>query len=304
MSFGYSECSLCARNCGVNREGGELGFCSMSADAEIARAALHFWEEPPISGECGSGTVFFVGCSLGCVFCQNRDISRAISSTERGKRVTDSELADIMLTLQSKGAHNINFVTPTHFAPTVVESVKIARSRGLTVPIVYNTGSYDSLESITALADTVDVYLVDYKFHREATAEKMARAEDYPTVARKVIEAAVKQKGSAVFENGLMKSGVIVRLLLLPGHVAEAKLAVKYLYESYGDKIYISLMNQYTPMPNMSPPLDRKVTDAEYSELVDYAIKKGVKNAFIQEGGTAEESFIPPFDLTGAESEV
>ena len=304
MSFGYNDCRLCARNCGVNRERGELGFCAMSADVEIARAALHFWEEPPISVSKGSGTVLFVGCSLGCSFCQNRDISRASSESKRGKRITESRLADIMLNLESQGAHNINFVTPTHFAPSVISATRIARSRGLSLPIVYNTGSYDSKETVEALDGTVDVYLVDYKFHRESTAKNMAHAADYPDTAREVIASAIKQKGSAVIENGIMKSGVIVRILLLPGHVAEAKLAVKYLYEAYGDKIYISLMNQYTPMPDMPSPLDRRVTAAEYDELCDYAIKKGIKNAFIQEGGTAEESFIPPFDLTGVESEA
>ena len=267
----------------------------MSAEPTLARAALHMWEEPIISGDRGSGTVFFSGCSLGCVFCQNR----AISDGEVGKALPDSRIADIMLELEAQGAHNINFVTPTHFAPMVISSVRLARERGMTIPIVYNTSSYDSVECIKMLADTVDIYLADYKYHLPRTAEKLAHAKNYPEVARAAIAEMVKQKPTPIIEDGIMREGVIVRILLLPGHVAEAKLAVKYIYETYGDSVYISLMSQYTPMPNMEAPLDRRVTVTEYSELVDYAAEKGITHAFIQEGEAASESFIPAFDLTG-----
>ena len=300
MKTEYENCLLCGRACGAKRASGELGYCGMSSAPSVARAALHMWEEPPISGTRGSGTVFFSGCSLGCIFCQNHEISGG----EVGREVTDGRLAEIMLELMAKGAHNINFVTPTHFAPSVVSSVALARSRGMSLPIVYNTSSYDSEECIRMLDGTVDIYLADYKYHLSRTALALARAENYPEVARAAIREMVRQKPTPVIEDGIMRSGVIVRLLLLPGHVAEAKLAVKHLHEAYGDSVYISLMSQYTPMPNMPPPLNRRVTEAEYDELCDYAIKKGVINAFIQEGGTAEESFIPPFDLTGVEREV
>ncbi len=277
----------------MNREAGELGYCGMGVFPVCARSALHMWEEPVISGTCGSGAIFFSGCSLGCSFCQNAKISGGV-----GIELTSERIAKIMLQREKEGAHNINFVTPTHFAPTVKESVLAARSMGLKIPIVYNTGSYDTQETLEMLEDVVDIYLPDFKYFRKSTAKEYANAEDYPETARLAISEMVRQKPHSVIENGLMRSGVIVRVLLLPGHVAEAKLIVKYLLEEYGDKIYISLMNQYTPMPGMKPPLGRPVTREEYRELVEYALKKGLKNGFTQEHGTAKESFIPDFDNT------
>ena len=292
----YKNCTLCARACGTDRTAGMVGFCGMQDTPFIARAALHRWEEPIISGECGSGTVFFSGCSLSCVFCQNREISHG----GFGKRVTEDELADIMLKLQNDGAHNINFVTPTHFAPSIINSVKIAGEKGLLLPIVYNTGSYDAISTIRSLAGTVDVYLPDLKYYKNNTAEKYSSAPDYVEVARAAIDEMVKQVGEPqISPDGLIKRGVVVRILLLPGHLAEAKLSVKYLLNKYGDKIYISLMNQYTPMPGMCGELSRRVSHEEYEELCDYAVRCGLKNGFFQDYGTAEDSFIPPFDLTG-----
>ena len=289
----YSPCEICARKCGVDRTSGEIGFCRSSDKMKITRAALHYWEEPIISGTRGSGTVFFSGCSLGCIYCQNSKISRA----SVGREVTPTDLAAEMLRLEREGAHNINFVTPTHFAPSIKETVSIAREMGLSVPIVYNTGSYDTQETIRALEGTVDIYLPDLKYYRTVSAEKLSFAKDYPDVARTAIAEMVRQHPNPVIEDGIMRSGVVVRILLLPSHVAEAKLSLKYLYDTYGDSIYISLMNQYTPMPGMKSPLDRTVTNAEYSELVSYAERLGVVNAFIQEGGTQKESFIPDFEL-------
>jgi putative pyruvate formate lyase activating enzyme len=204
-----------------------------------------------------------------------------------------------MLELQQKGAHNINLVTPTHYAPSVKEAVRIAGERNLHLPIVYNTSSYDSIHTIMGLNETVDVYLADLKYVTEKSARELSFAENYPSAAKAAIAEMVKQKGSAVVENGIMRSGVIVRILLLPGKVAEAKLALSYILSEYGDDVYVSLMSQYTPMPNMKPPLDRRVTKREYGELCDYALKKGLQNGFIQEGGAASESFIPPFDMSG-----
>ena len=289
----YSRCELCARRCGVDRTDGKVGFCRSSDKMKITRAALHFWEEPIISGTRGSGTVFFSGCSLGCVYCQNAKISRA----SLGREVSHDELAAEMLRLEREGAHNINFVTPTHFAPGIAESVKIARKLGLCVPVVYNTGSYDTKETVRSLEGLVDIYLPDLKYYRAESAEKLSYAKDYPLVAREAIAEMVRQKPTPVIKDGIMQSGVIVRILLLPSHVAEAKLSLKYLYDTYGDNIYISLMNQYTPMQGMKSPLDRTVTNAEYSELVRYAERIGVVNAFIQEGGTQQESFIPDFEV-------
>ena len=291
----YEKCTLCARNCGVDRSRA-VGFCRMNDELVISRAALHHWEEPPISGTRGSGAIFFTGCSLGCVFCQNR----RISSGRNGKAVTVERLADIMLDLQTDGAHNINLVTPTHFVPSVKDAIDTAREGGLNIPIVYNTGSYDSRETLDSLNGYVNIYLPDFKYFLPKTAKKYSSAEDYPSVAKAAIEKMVEQVGAPKFDSeGIMTSGVIVRILLLPSHVAEAKLALKYLHDTYGDKIYVSLMNQYTPMEGMQKPLDRRVSREEYRSLVEYAERIGLKNGFTQEFGTAKESFIPEFDLTG-----
>ena len=289
----YKSCELCARRCRVDRTNGAVGFCKSLDTVKITRAALHHWEEPIISATRGSGTIFFSGCSLGCIYCQNAAISRA----SVGRELSVEELAREMLRLESEGAHNINFVTPTHFAPGIADAIREARTLGLRVPIVYNTGSYDTVNTVRMLDGLVDIYLPDLKYYRAETAKKLSYASDYPAVARSAIAEMVRQRPTPVIEEGIMRSGVIVRVLLLPSHVAEAKLTVKYLYDTYKDDVYISLMNQYTPMPNMTSPLDRTVTKSEYSELVSYAEKIGVVNAFIQEGGTQSESFIPEFTV-------
>lgn len=291
----YKKCNLCARRCGVDRTV-SAGYCKMKNEIYLSRAALHFWEEPPISGERGSGAIFYAGCSLSCIYCQNREISRG----RAGKAVTMERLCEIMLDLQRQGAHNINFVTPTHYIPSVADAIKLARSKGLTIPIVYNTGSYDTPEALKILEGLVDIYLPDLKYYTSKTAGEYSNALDYPEVARDAIAEMYRQVGRAQMDGeGMMTRGVIVRILLLPGHVAEAKLSLKYLMDTYGDNIYISLMNQYTPMPDMPSPLNRRVTRDEYEQLLDYAEKLGLKNGFTQEFGTASESFIPPFDNTG-----
>ena len=291
----YKECRLCHRNCGVDRTQ-KVGFCNMTDEIYLSRAALHYWEEPPISGTRGSGTIFFSGCSLSCIFCQNREISRG----RIGKTVTIERLSDIMVKLQSEGAHNINLVTPTHYIPSIAEAIRIAKIKGLSVPIVYNTGSFDTVESLKLLDGLVDIYLPDYKYYSSKTAMSYSNAPAYPEVAKSAIAEMVRQVGEPCFgEDEIMTQGVIVRLLLLPGHVAEAKLSLKYLLDTYGDRIYISLMNQYTPITDMKPPLNRRVTKEEYESLLDYAIKINLTNGFIQEYGTAKESFIPPFNCEG-----
>ena len=291
----YKSCSLCQRNCMVDRTK-KHGYCGMKDELFVSRAALHFWEEPPISGSKGSGTIFFSGCSLSCIYCQNQAISRG----RIGKNISLDRLSQIMLELEEKGAHNINLVTPTHFVPSIAEAIKAARKMGLSIPIVYNTGSYDSISALKMIDGLVDIYLPDFKYYTEKASLKFSNAKDYPSVAKEAIAEMVRQVGSPSFdENGIMTKGVIVRMLLLPGHVAEAKLSLKYLIETYGDKIYISLMNQYTPMVGMKPPLNRPVTRDEYRQLVDYAEKLGLKNGFTQEFGTAKESFIPEFNCDG-----
>lgn len=291
----YKKCDLCARNCLVDRTE-KIGYCKMPSELYLSRAALHFWEEPPISGSCGSGTIFFSGCSLSCVYCQNREISRG----RNGKAITIDRLAEIMLNLQRDRAHNINLVTPTHYIPSIAQAIKAAKEAGLTIPIVYNTGSYDNVSALKILDGLVDIYLPDLKYYTEKSSLEFSSAKDYPIVARGAIAEMMRQVGDPEFDQeGIMRRGVIVRILLLPGRVAEAKLSLKYLIDTYGDKIYISLMNQYTPMPGMKSPLNRPVSRDEYNDLLDYAEKLGVKNGFAQEFGTAKESFIPPFDNTG-----
>lgn len=289
----YKSCNICERRCGVDRSRGFLGFCGSDATPRVAHADMHMWEEPIISGDRGSGTIFFSGCSLGCVFCQNRDISRA----NLGMSVTHSDLADIMLSLYNRGAHNINFVTPTHFAPSVIEAVEISRSRGLDIPIVYNTGSYDTVETVKALDRTVDIYLPDYKYVRASTAKKLSGAQNYPEVAFSAISEMVRQRGGPIITDGLMRSGVIVRILLLPNHTAEAKLGVRRIYDSFGSSVYMSLMCQYTPLSGMEHPLDRRVTLEEYNQLVSYAERIGVTNAFVQEPASASDTYIPKFNM-------
>lgn len=199
--------------------------------------------------------------------------------------------------LRSHGAHNVNFVTPTHYAPSVALAIDEARRRGFDLPIVYNTGSYDSTEALALMRGRVDVYLPDLKYYKASTAKQLSLAPDYVTVARSAIDKMVEDKPTPSIENGIMTSGVIVRVLLLPSHLAEAKLSVKYLYEKYANSIYISLMSQYTPMPGLPAPLDRRVTNREYTELVDYAERLGVVNAFVQEPDSSGQSFIPHWDL-------
>lgn len=287
-------CNLCNRKCNIDRTSG-FGYCGQGETVRIARASLHMWEEPCISGEEGSGTVFFTGCSLKCVYCQNSKIALG----DKGYELSIDELAKTFLELKSKGANNINLVTPTHFVPQIVKALDIAKREGLDIPIVYNTGSYDTVETIKLLDGYVDIYLPDMKYASAELARKYSNAKDYPDVAKKAIAEMVRQVGEPVFDEntGLMKKGVIVRHLVLPGFIGDSKEVIKYLYETYGDNIYISIMNQYTPLPHVKayPEIDRKLTEEEYDEVVDYAIDFGVVNGFIQEGETASESFIPEF---------
>ncbi len=293
-----NKCEICPRKCGANRLCGGKGFCYGGEFVKVARAALHFWEEPCISGEEGSGTVFFSGCTMRCVFCQNREISRG----EAGKEISVERLAEIFLELQGKNANNINLVTPMHYAPQITAALDIARKKGLTLPVVWNTGGWELKSSVAAVKDYADIWLTDFKYFSDTLAKKFSKADNYFAVADAALRQMVAQTGEAVFdENGMMKKGVIVRHLMLPGHLEDTKKVLRYLWESYGDKIWISIMNQYTPLcENVGyPELSRRVTDEEYDAAIEYALSLGIENAFVQEGGTAEESFIPPFDLEG-----
>lgn len=294
-----SKCNICPRKCNVDRLNGKKGVCNVSGnDIFVARASLHMWEEPCISGEKGSGTIFFSGCNLKCVYCQNHDISRGIS----GKGITVERLSEICIELQKKGANNINLVTPTHYALHIMEAVKMAKEKGLKIPVVYNSSGYESKETLELLRNIIDIYLVDFKYINKETAIRYSKAEDYPDVVKAAVETMYMNVGEPVFdEYGIMKKGVIVRHLLLPSHVKEAKQIVTYLYKKYGNRLYLSLMNQYTPAGSLIsyPEINRKVTKKEYERLIDYAIELGIQNCFIQEGETALESFIPAFDGEG-----
>lgn len=342
------KCTLCPRNCAVSRADGETGICGQTKELKVARAALHYWEEPCISGKRGSGAVFFSGCALHCVFCQNHNIANGTA----GKVISPERLCEIFLELQEKGANNINLVTPGHFVPQIIPALEQAKRQGLILPVVYNTSSYESVDTIRRLDGLVDVYLPDFKYMSPELSAKYSHAADYSEAAKAALAEMVRQTGEPEFapekeaeiesgqrqpedgESGsggesrqkeqeavspsgkagadcgvddpieagwLMKRGVIVRHLLLPGCVTDSKAVIKYLYETYGDTIYISIMNQFTPLAGLErySELNRRVTDEEYEEVVDYAIGLGVERGFIQEGDTAEESFIPEFDCEG-----
>ena len=295
------KCDLCPRKCLVDRKKGEKGICGQTENLKVARAALHFWEEPCISGDAGSGAVFFSGCPLHCVFCQNENIANGTV----GKEISLERLVDIFLELQEKRANNINLVTPGHFVPQIVKALDQARKEGLTLPVVYNTSSYETVDTIKMLEGYVDIYLPDFKYMSPGLSKKYSHAPDYAEVAKAAIAEMVRQTGKAVFVNGdednLILRGTIVRHLTLPGCMEDSMQILKYLHETYGDTIYISIMNQFTPLSNLEkyPELNRKITDEEYETLVDYAIEIGIENGFVQEGDTAEESFIPAFDCEG-----
>lgn len=294
----YENCLLCPRKCGINRSTGQTGVCGVSAEIRVARAALHYWEEPCISGEKGSGAVFFSGCSLHCVFCQNREISDG----KAGKVISKERLSDIFLELKAKGANNINLVTPGQYIPDIVWAVNDARRRGMELPIVYNTSGYEDAKELKLLEGIVDVYLPDFKYMDSALSAKYSRAKDYPSVAKQALSEMVRQQPRVVIDDatGLIQKGVIVRQLLLPGHVNDAKAILKYLHDTYQNSIYISMMSQFTPIALKDyPEINRTVTGREYERLIDYAIKIGITNAFIQEGNVAKDSFIPAFDCEG-----
>ena len=299
----YRNCRLCPRECKVDRRAGKTGFCGMTSEVMAARAALHFWEEPCISGTEGSGAVFFSGCTLRCVFCQNHEIAAGAV----GKPVTEERLSRIFLELQEKGANNINLVTATQFLPTVIPALQHAKKMGLTIPIVYNTGGYEKVETLRLLEELVDIWLPDCKYRSAELAARYSRAADYPETVKTALAEMVRQTGVPLFDRrGMMKKGVIVRHLVLPGCVSDSKDVLEYLWDTFGNQIYVSIMSQYTPLPHVAayPEINRKVTDEEYEEIVDYARFLGMSQVYIQEGGCVGESFIPPFNYEGIERNV
>ncbi len=294
MSNILKSCTLCPRNCKVNRYE-QFGYCKAPGKLKLALASLHNWEEPCISGDFGSGTIFFSNCNMGCVYCQNYKISSGY-----GKMITVKRFAQICIELQNKKAHNINLVTPTPYVPLIIKGIREAKILGLYIPIVYNTSSYENVETIKMLDQTVDIYLADLKYYEDKYAVKYSNTSNYFEYATKAIEEMYNQVGTPIIENGLMKKGIIVRVLLLPGLLEDAKKIIKYLYDKYRDDIFISIMNQYTPVRKLKfEELNNKVSEESYNELINYACDLGITNAFIQEGETQLESFIPNFNKQG-----
>lgn len=288
-----NNCNLCPRHCGINRNNSELGFCRAGNKLKIARHSLHMWEEPCISGDKGSGTIFFSNCNLKCIFCQNY----YISTENNGSLYTVEEFADMCIDLQNRGALNINLVTPTHFVPLIIDGLKLAKEKGLTIPIVYNTSSYENVETLKLLEGIVDIYLPDLKYIDNNISKKYSGIDDYFEVATKAIKEMYREQPKCIFnKDGIMQKGVIVRHLLLPGMENDSKKILKYLYDTYKNNIYISIMNQYTPVRTLKyKELNKKVDENVYNDVIDYAWDIGIRNAFTQEEGTQKESFIPDF---------
>ena len=292
------KCNLCPRKCYVNRLDGELGFCRASKDVKIAKVTLHNWEEPCISGTLGSGTVFFSNCNLKCVFCQNHEISHEGT----GKIVSINRLSEIFLEQQENGAHNINLVTPTHYVPQIIAALKLAKGKGLTIPILYNSNGYENIDTIKALSGFIDVYLPDLKYYKEKYAVKYSNAPNYFNTARTVITEMISQVGEAKFNNdGIIQKGVLIRHLMLPGLLFDSKKIIDFIYSTFNDSVYISLMNQYTPMyeANKYPEISKPLNTNHYDTLIDYCIDLGITKCFIQESGTSSTAFVPNFDLSG-----
>ncbi len=302
LTESMTDCHLCPRKCHVNRHDGQVGFCGQTDRLYAARASLHFWEEPYISGFAGSGTVFFSGCNMKCVFCQNHNIALG----QNGRFISSERLSEIFLELQEKGAHNINLVTPTHFTPQIACALENAKMQGLTIPIVYNTSSYEEVDSLKQLDGLIDIYLPDLKYYAAELSLLFSQAADYFEKATAAIAEMHRQVGAPLLSTApsdtiLMKRGVIVRHLLLPGQTKDSKKILRYLHETYGNDIYVSIMNQYTPISQVAhiPTLNRKVTHEEYQRVLKFAQTIGIENGFYQEGDTAKESFIPEFDGEG-----
>lgn len=293
------KCTLCPRNCNVDRTSSSLGFCNATDKVKIARASLHFWEEPCISGTKGSGTVFFSNCNLKCVFCQNHKISHG----GFGKEISIEKLSSIFLNLQDRGAHNINLVTPTHYAFQIIKALDLAKKNGLSIPILYNSNGYEKESTIESLKGYIDVYLPDFKYFNDKYAIKYSNCKNYFKYASSSIEKMYMQVGAPSFDSkGLIKKGVIIRHLMLPGLLFDSKKIVDYIYSKFKDNVYLSIMNQYTPIDSLTnkyPEINKTLNPKHYKSFINYCAELGIKNAFIQDSESSSEKFIPDFDLRG-----
>lgn len=286
------KCNICPRKCGADRSI-NTGVCSVGEEIKIARAAPHFWEEPCISGTKGSGTVFFSGCNMKCVFCQNYEIS----SGGKGKVVTPDRLTEIYYELIEQGVHNINLVTPTHFSEQIIKTLE----KPLPVPVVYNSGGYDCVETLRMFEGKVQIYLPDLKYMSSALAEKYSKAKDYPEVAKKAIREMFRQTGEFILDDdGIMQKGVVIRHLMLPGQLENTLDVIDWVSDEFGDKVIFSLMSQFTPNENCTlPELQQTITQEEYNKAVDYMYLCGIENAYVQDFSSAKKEYTPPFDFSG-----
>lgn len=294
----YKNCSICPRNCHIDRTKGQIGYCQSGHEIKAALASVHMWEEPPISGSCGSGTIFFSGCNLRCVFCQNY----TISSENSGKTISTERLSEIMLEQQARGVHNINLVTATHFIPSIIKAVQKAKNNGLKIPIVYNTGGYEKVESIKMLEGTVDIYLPDIKYFSTELSLKYSGASDYFDYASEAVLEMYHQTGNNIYDdNGIMKSGVIIRHMIMPSHKEDSYKVLDWIRDNIGTEACVSLLSQYTPAYNAEKykEINRKLMSLEYTRVIEHFFDIGLKNGFMQEKSSAESKYTPIFDLSG-----
>ena len=294
----YKNCSICPRNCRIDRTKGQIGYCQSGHEIKAALASVHMWEEPPISGSCGSGTIFFSGCNLRCVFCQNY----TIISENSGKTISTERLSEIMLEQQARGVHNINLVTATHFIPSIIKAVQKAKNNGLKIPIVYNTGGYEKVESIKMLEGTVDIYLPDIKYFSSELSLKYSGASDYFSYASEAVLEMYRQTGNNIYDdNGIMKSGVIIRHMIMPSHMEDSYKVLDWIRDNIGTEACVSLLSQYTPAYNAEKykEINRKLMSLEYTRVIEHFFDIGLKNGFMQEKSSAESKYTPIFDLSG-----
>lgn len=290
-------CTICPHQCGINRKNGQIGRCQAKDTVKIALYSVHFFEEPCISGEKGSGTIFFSHCNLNCLYCQNYEISQL----GKGKEYTIEQLAEIMLKQQNLGVANINLVTPTSYVPQIIEAIKIAKKNGLNIPIVYNANSYEKIETLKMLEGYIDVYLPDLKYADDKLGKKYSNINHYFEIATKAIQEMRRQVGPAIFDsNGMMKRGVIIRHLVLPNYIENSKKVLKWLKENIHPEDYISVMAQYFPtyLAKQDKFMNRKLTTEEWEEIENYIEELDFKNGFVQELGEHEEEYVPKWDVT------
>ena len=298
LTDSLKECTLCPRKCKVNRIAGEKGVCRASASVKVSLASLHKWEEPCISGDNGSGAVFFTGCNLKCVFCQNSEISQK----DYGKEVSIEHLAKIFLNLQEQGANNINLVSPTHFVPQIREALLEAKSSNLNIPVVYNTNGYETIETLCSLEGLVDVYLPDLKYYNDKYGIKYSGVPHYFEYASKAVLEMYRQVDSPEFnDNGIIKKGLIIRHLILPGLFNDSKNILKWINENLPRSVYVSLMSQYTPMykANDFKELNHRISESQYEAYIDFFFDIGLENGYMQEISSANDIYTPIFDLKG-----